>query len=274
VGLTYFQLAYPQGSDHWVETLSVSLEVNMTKPATVTANQLDVTVQAQLMDASGNTIDAANSTVAVSCVAVTGSSDPSTVLANVTGITRQQPRAVQLPGTGGSYSVLTTCLSGLDLSYDTTDHMFQGATAGSGINPQASGTALINATANIWDASGNQAVTATIDVGVLASTDNPPPFMVQEATVSNVGTPPPLTFPAPVGQAVALIQSFNVQYASGDHRVTWIQVGCEETSVSGSNVTLGNCLAWTGDAAGSYTDNSPSYVTLLVVAVPAAHTGT
>jgi len=215
-----------------------------------------------------NRDDATASRIWVVCVAVTGSSDSNTVLANVTGVTPRQPQEVQLPGAqAGSYTVLTTCLSGLDLSYDTTDHMFQGATGGCGINPQASGEGLLNATANIWDSSGNQAVTASIDAGVLATVDNPSPFMVQQVNAYNGANVPALTFPSAVERAVAMIQSFNVQYASGDHGVAVITVGCPNLSSSGSTVNLG-AVATTTDDDGNDSNDGLSYVNLLVVAVP------
>src|SRR5262245_14175926 len=61
VGLTLFRLDYGLEDYHWVETLSVSLEVNLPEQASATANQLDVTVQATLSDASGNTINISGS---------------------------------------------------------------------------------------------------------------------------------------------------------------------------------------------------------------------
>jgi len=239
-----------------------------------------VTVQATLSDASGNTINISGSyasTVTVGCVAVTGSSDPTTALVNVPGVPSHAGREVQLPGT---CTVAEACLAGFDFSYNTTDHEFQAAHATVGLDQGISGpgTALVTATADMRDASGHHAVNSTIDAGVLASTDTPPPFMVQQVTAYNYAPVPPLAFSSPVGQAIVLIQGFNVQYASGEHNVHTIQVGCGEPgqpssqiqSVSGSNVTLGQCWAYTDNYTGDEEDNALSTVDLLVIAVPPA----
>jgi len=265
VGLTLFTLTYGPGNSHSVETLSINLEVNLA------ANQLGVTVRAQLSDHSSNTIDVGASSVTVGCVAVTGSSDPYTALANVPNVTQQDRGVFQLPGNGGACTVLTTCLSGFNLSYDTTDHEFQGATAVPGIDPQSSGPAFVTATADMWNGEtpSNHAVTAAIDAGVLASVDDPPPFMVQMVTAYNYTTVPPIAFPSAVGPVITLIQSFNVQYASDEYTVQNIVVGCGKSqSVSGSTVTLGPCWAYTDDNEGNSEDNALSSVNVLVIAVP------
>ena len=270
VGLGSFKLTYDPGANHWVQTLSISLQTNLPMLASVGSNVLEVTVQAQLMDHSGHTVNITNSLITVVCVAVTGSSDPETLLANIAGVTPQEAQPASLPGIQPvGFSALTTCLSGLDLSYDTTDHRFQGATAGSGINTQANGTGLVNATANIWDGSGNQAVTASIDAGVLASINDTPPFMLQLVRAQEGLNVPPLSFPSAVGAVGALIQGFNVQYASDDHVVANIVVGCTSATASGPTVNL-TCSASTTNGEGTFQTDHLSYVNVLVVAVPAA----
>jgi len=270
LGIGKFTLYYGSATtNHWVEQMSISLQTNQPEPAQVASNVLSVTLQAQLKDNDGHYIDIANSSISVVCVANTGSLDNQTALANVLDVTQKQPREVQIPSATG-LTVLTTCLSGFDLNYDTTDHEFQGATASSGISPQPTGQGLIEATAKIWDGSGNLA-SGSIDAGVLASTDTPAPFMAQQVKVmSGTGIGTKLSFPSPVGQVAALIQSFNVQYATGDEPLSNITVGCDSASATGSTVTLGYSYAWFTDGYGNSQDDSLSYVNLLVVGVPLA----
>src|SRR5579871_5360843 len=128
VGMNMFSLTYGPNTDHWVETISISLQTNQPTTSMI-GNQLGVTVHAQLQDASGHTIyvdGSSGSQIGVTCVAITGSNDPQTYMGNVTGIANNTSVPVELPGSGGSFTALTSCLSGFNLSFNTTDHHFAG----------------------------------------------------------------------------------------------------------------------------------------------------
>jgi hypothetical protein len=269
LGLGSFSLSYGPTTNHWIQTLSISLQGGLPERAASVGNVLEVVVQVQMMDHSGHTIDVGASIITVACVAVTGIVDQCTLLTNVPNIAPNQSPQVQLPGSGSAFTVLETCLSGLYLSYDTIDHMYQGSSASCGITLQGGGgMGVLNATANIWDSTGHQASTATIDAGVLASVDDPPGLMLRQVRAQSGVPLESQQFPSSVGQAVAVIQGFTVQYPSGNHGVQWLQVGGEIQSIGGDMVGVA-AGAYTTDGDGHSSSSGESYVDLVVVAIPA-----
>ena len=284
VGMNMFSLTYGPNTDHWVETISISLQTNQPTTSMI-GNQLGVTVHAQLQDASGHTIyvdGSSGSQIGVTCVAITGSNDPQTYMGNVTGIANNTSVPVELPGSGGSFTALTSCLSGFNLSFNTTDHHFAGAVMGTGIAATGT-TGQISGVASLYDASGNRASTTTVDAGYIASVNPSPPFMTQ---VINKQSQPPfaVTFPQNVSQIAILLQNITVQFPSGgdNNLQTILAGGFTIATPSGpssgpflvnppaESVTLNQLITHVNDNSGHWEDDNISSVTALVIGLPAA----
>ena len=265
LGLGAFKLTYGNSSNS-VQNFSIKLLPIQTEDAAVTGNVVSVQVNAELQDASGHTVDVADSLIYPVCVAMVDTFDPKTLLTNVTGIADASSDPVQLPGSSG-FSALASFLSGFAFNYSEGDHVFMGASAGCGINNNQS-EGRVNGYASLYDGHGNNA-TSSVDAGVIASTEPKPGFAIEQVnnqTEVNIQVKfPSLTS---IGQVFCLLSSWQVQY-DGGYSLETISAGVFGVpTFNGNTVTLPNLYARVNDSSGNNQNDTKSSATALVIALP------
>ena len=264
LGLWAFSLTY-ESKDHYVQNFSIKMLPTQTEDAAVVGNVVSAKVNARLQDSSGNTLGVDDCIIYPACVAMVDTFDPSTVLTNVTGIGNGSSTPITLPGSSG-FSALASFLSGFDLGYSDGDHQVLGASAGCGINNNQS-QGMISGSASLYDASGNNANTATVDAGVIVSTDASPGYAIIPVTNQTSG-PIPIQFSSlpSVRGVCCLITSWQVQY-DAVHNVRNFSIGTwGYPQIQGNTVTLPNLNARVSDASGNTQDDAKSSASVLVVA--------
>jgi hypothetical protein len=264
LGISLFNLTYGQ-DDHYIQELKIQI---LPGQEAVVGNVVTAQIEAQMKDASGNTIDVTDSGVWLVCIANTGTVDPKTLLtnANLSGIANNGTASVILPCSSG-FTVLQSFLSGFTLQSSNIEVLH--ADAGCGITYQGNSGSVL-ASASLYDSRGSQANTALIDAGVVVSADAEPGFFMQEVTLDE-GWPPPVTFNSlkSISTAVAVIKSWQVQYPGNkDHWVNTISAGYGYLKPELNTVYLGGAGAFIRDNSRNKEDGSLSNVTLVVIAVP------
>jgi len=256
-GIASFNFTYGN-DDHHVEEISLSLNANQSGP-----QQVSVSVTGILNDADGNGIDNNNSYVTVVVLAWTGSSTSNTILAGPqTDGNGQQGQPFYLPGTNPN--ILQSSLSGFFLDYDE-DHHIEGANVAMGVSSNGN-QANLTATAKMWDADGNTAVSPTSTGNLLASVDPNPGFVVTTWTAQDAGQQ---TIPmgTSVKDAVTLMTSFKVQFAD-DHHLRAIGAGPDSTKVDSTNssqVITSGVWSWMSDDNNNNQDNAKSNCSVIVI---------
>jgi len=266
LGMSGFELSYGRDDDHWVQ--SISIQMTSSQPS---SNTVSVQVDARLQDAQGTTLNPEWSSIYPVCVAVTGTSQPKTVMTNIAAIANGSKAEVSLPGASG-FSVLESFLYGFDLTFSDQQTQFLGAYAGCGItNNQSQG--FVASSADLYDDSDNHVNTATVDAGVIASTFADPGYEIQE--VRGAGPAIEVTFSSlpSISQAYCLIREWHIQYpGTSDHNLLWIGagvIGTDTLEISGNTVTISNLSAGVMDRDGNHSaDITKSYCTAFVIALP------
>lgn len=266
LGLAGFSLTYGPTVNYWVQDFSIRMFPSQPAPVGVTGNVVAVQVQAELQDSSGHSLNVADSVLYPACIAMTGTSNPLTVMTIVDSIANGTSAPVSLGQS--SYSVATSFLAGFALDYPSTNYQVLGANAGCGLTyNQAQG--LIASNAALLDGSGHQAATATVDAGVIASSESAPGFAVQQVT-NQTADPVYVTFASltSISSAVVLLQSWQVNYPS----VHWVQAftagSLGAPAIVGNQVVLPNLQATIKDNSGHSQNNGTSSATVLVIALP------
>lgn len=274
LGIEGFNIGYGDGNDHWVQQMSINLSPSQSGTG---GNVVSAVVNMVLHDDSGHQINPLDASVSVICIAVTGSPDKNTVMGNFNGIQTGDPGVgVTLPYLGSGYSIVSAFQSGFDFQFADGDHQVQQAQAGCSLTYSG---ILGSITANgiLHDAKGNS-TQPKIDAGIIASTDS---GLFGSAVVSSmvngvqVSGPQEVTIPQlqGIGQAVVLIQDWNVQYGSA-HNLATLGVATASPQFSADNniVTLPvfEAVMCDNSLSGHNQENSVSYVTGLVFALPPA----
>jgi hypothetical protein len=267
IGIMAFTATY-YTTDHWVQSLMIKILPDQNVAAT--SNQVNAQVQVAMQDDSGHTA-VADSIIWPVCIAVTGSSQPNTVVGSASGISSGTSQQVTMPNQQSGYSIATCFQSGFNLSFDKADHQVLLANAGCGLT-YAGQAGQISASANLRDASGNQVQVATVDAGYIVTSSPTPGMGVAE--VINVGgdsvpmSPVHMTTMPSVSSAAVFIRSWHVQFQSV-HNVQTISVGAwNGLEISGNTVTIPALWSHMNDASPNMQDPGSSYCDALVIAVP------
>ena len=247
IGISRFRLSYGD-SDHWVKTVSLSL--NQQQPD---SNTISVQVLGNLSDGSGNTIDTSDSFAIVVVVAWTGTADHTLLLANGDANT-----VFTLPSS--STTILSSILAGFDLAYDT-DHYIAQINV-STINVSRNGnTATLSATESMTDRDGNWASTATFNAGLIASSSSSPGFEVKATSNVYNNTNQSFTFNSAWTNVQAMITGFNVEYSNNEgHWLKEIEVNLYCDSVSTVYAVSSMC-----DNSGNVQSSEDSFVNGIVI---------
>ena len=263
VGISSFKLSYAAGTDHHVRQMSINLNPNQ-----ASANQVTVSATVILTDADGNQIDPSQCHLYVSAVAWTGDPPPGLLLSapNVVGNNASSP---PLPLPGQTNPILQAALSGFYMAYPETDHHVEFVQASvSGTSNGSQG--YINASVNMYDASGNDAASPTATGLLLASSVADQGFVVVPYEAQNGGYNT-ITMPQAVSNAVVLLTGWQVVYPNGeDHHVETIGAGPDSVAVDPNDPTKVNTngvWAYMNDDSGNSQDNNTSNCSLIVIAV-------
>lgn len=266
VGISSFNFTYTE--DHHVQQLSLSLTVNQTGP-----QQISVTVNGVLSDASGHTIDVTNSYVTVVVVAWTGAATTTNLLsaAFAVGPDSQSP-SINLPDS--NLSVLQAGMAGFYFAYPGTDHHVLGVTAAVGSKHVGSQGYIDAQAVNMWDDSGNNAQNPTATGFLIASSDPKPSFVVKPYTAQDY-TQQTIPMGMLLSDAIVLLTSFQVQFPDNDdHQIrnigagpnTWKVATDDKTQLS--SVVSSGVWAWLGNDSGYNQDTSLSSASIVVIGIP------
>ncbi len=272
VGLVYFELSYGGDTDHHIDEIKIRLLPSRQ------GDTLSVHVTATMDDASGHRLKAKESKVIVACISTTNGIDQMTNAVGIGGIsgdartiTFDVPRT-NTRGVQGAASFI----SGYDLSYGQSDHHVREISCITAFNPTALSGGTVYAQSEMKDSSGNSAITTTTNAGVLIaagpSEDEPgSPLMIALAPDIQFKKDE-VSFGQEVGEAIALISDFVVDYGTSDHHVKKIAVGAPESvKIEGSTVKLtGKTGAEMKDNSGHSEKSSVSGVAMTVLAIPAS----
>jgi len=225
LGISGFQMSYPGGYDHWVQSFIIKPLPNQVLTAGPNGYNLSVQFQMILQDADGHSIDVSDSVLWPVCIAITGSSDPNTLMSVANGVASGSYQNVTLPHQRSGYSICTSFQSGVNLTFSSGgDHQVLEASAGCGLTYNEN-AGQVTANAGLHDGIGNNVQVATVDVGYIASSYATSP--VGHAVVSGqTYDPVSATIPqlTSISQAIVLIQSWNVQFHSA-RNVRGVSVG-------------------------------------------------
>jgi len=256
VGIQNFCLSYGKTTDHHVQTMSIALNLNQT------GKQLQVTPVATLVDNSGHNMDLSESFVTVVAMAWVGVNDDNLKLGNANNIGNNSSSAPIIIPTPNPI-VLQAALAGFYLSYGASDHHLE--TASCAVGTGASGTsAEITGQAQMYDDTGHNAVTPTVNGGLIANGDTTLPMQVL-LTDNLQNTTKLLTFDSDVSNVFSFMSSFKVQFKNNaDHHLRYISVGLNVQSHTKNTVTVtggANLL----DNTGHDQDSDISHVSGFVV---------
>lgn len=255
VGISQFELAFSK-DDHHVQRTAISLSVNQQ------GNTLSVNPHASMVDAGGRNLDAGKSSVTVVAVAWVGIDNPSVRFANVGGIADNGASAPQSVPCN-SPLVLQSVLAGFDLSFGKDDHHMETALASVG-NQLNGNSSVVTGLAKMSDASGNNASTATVDGGLVASCDRSLRMAVMASNSLQFGAQT-LQFPADVSRFVSLLTGFKVQFKNEkDHHVKTFKASFLIDKIQDHAVTVVGS-AGLSDGSGNEQDNTISNVTGVVI---------
>ena len=270
IGLTWFRLSYGKNIDHHVDEMMIRLTPNRQ------GDTLNVHVAARLDDSTGHQIDVADSRIEVACIST---DDPRDNMANVRSIGGLGGDSRPVNFGGGlnlpPFEIAAAVLAGFDYDFGRNDHEVRETSALNSYAPLTINAGTATSSLTMKDDSGNNAVVSG-DAGVIvtagATANNPasPLQLVQlnDAQESNRTA----SFAQDIGEAVAFITGFQVQYEKGeDHHVKTISAGANGgLNIRGSNVVLPKLTgAFIYDNSGNQQDNDRSSVTMSVFALPA-----
>jgi hypothetical protein len=256
VGIRWLELHM---EDAHVKLLKISLSVNQNADDVV-----NVQAHVAMSDArSPDELDRSKSQLFVSVIAWIAPDAATTMMENATGIIAgSRSRAVTLPSSKST--VLQSFLSGLDMSFANDDHHVASITAAVGTEQDQS-TGYLTAVASLDDRSGSLAK-ASIDAGVIASSDTNPGFVVH--TTQLEGGEQALSFPPGTTKVFPLIQSIQVTFAGNeDHHLWFLMAGGWTTTAApdaAGKISV-NGAVWIRDSSGNREDSKKSSVGLVVI---------
>lgn len=269
LGIWAFTLTYGGEGQHWIQNLSLRILPQQSSPVATVGNVITAQVNAELQDSSGHTLDPAGSVIYPVCIAVTQNTDGNTYMTSVNDIANGSTAPVTLPAASGN-SLVTSFLSGFDLAYANGDHQVLSAGAGCGIQYNTS-EGTVSSAAHLYDAKDHRVDTATVDAGVVASTETAPGFAMKSVT-GQTFDPVTVLFAdelASVSGAFVMIESWTATYDQA-HDVLEVRAGSfgPPKFPGNSTVVLPNLVAQIFDADGNIQDDASSSVTAWVVALP------
>ena len=253
-GIWGFTLSYD--TDYDMTLMSIAMET-----VEVQGNEVSVRVQMQLQDSSNNRISLRDSSLYPVCIAVTGSPMPDVAVSNVSGISSQVDQHVTLPNQQSGYSPAASFLSGMNFAYDKGNHGILSTLASCGLS-YAGSDGDITGTATLTDGNSEQAQTATLDAGYVASS-YPTPILgiepVQQQT--NQAFDVTMTQLSSVSNVVAVITGWKIVLDHPRH-IQSITVGAGIPYVKAGNpsnvVTVPSLYASIKDSHGERQDNALS----------------
>lgn len=287
-GITGYNLSYADGESFMVKNCAVELLFNQAP-----ANQLTVTVNVQLSDDRGHSVDTDGSWVTIGVIAITDVDPESLTLQNVSNIPSGGSSA-GIPLDGSSPIINVALLSGFHMGYsEGKDRELQ--TINANVSVSLIGNEdVVQASALMKDGGSDVADIATVDGGVIATFKNNAGLIVQPVLDQQVfNGVVSVNMDVPDGYklgntAAALLTGFQASYGGkSGHRVntlgagvigsggevgTWAQPGTP--TVNGSVVQVPSPHAYMYSLKGTnddIQDNDESYVNLMIVAtlVPA-----
>ena len=262
VGVSFFSLTYGD-KDHHIKKVNLSVQTSWSN------NTVQASVTAQLIDASGNLIDKADSKVGLVCVANTDSSDNNLALATVDGImTGTQSVPISLPGS--SLKFAQPAIAGFALAFADGDHHLRQMLVSLGF-AQHGTNGQISADAAMVDSSGHEASVESADAVLIAGNYAETGMEVAILTNQQTSSSQQVSFSKPLSSAVVLMNNFTITFKGDDHHVRTLGAGCTGWSLDGtdtSKVTLDNARAFVSDNSGNTQDNNASFVNLFVVGIP------
>jgi hypothetical protein len=251
VGVSFFSLTYGD-KDHHIKKVTLSVQTSWSN------NTVQANVTAQLIDASGNLIDKADSKVGLVCIANTDSSDNNLALATVDGIvTGTQSMPISLPGS-------------FALSFGDGDHHLRQMLVSLGF-AQHGTSGQISADAVMVDSSGHEASVESADAVLVAGNYAETGMEIAILTNQQTTSSQQVSFSKPMSSAVVLMNNFTITFSGDDHHVRTLGAGCTGWSLDStdtSKVTLDNARAFVSDNSGNTQDNNASFVNLIVVGIP------
>lgn len=266
VGISRWLFEYESSDEHHVLSIGLSLGANQPN-----ARELDITVSAHMDDDGSDTgsLDNTLSSVSVTCVALTGSTDSNLKLDSADGIAGgSQSDPLPLPAT--SLAIGETCLAGFELAYDGGDHEVEEIHLSTSLTTESL-NGYITAQASMKDSSGNSDSTANVDGGMIAASSGYGYLLAKSVTDEQTTSDYPVDFGQEIVAAGALLQSFTMSYGDKvNHMIRQIGGGTRGVTVDGSVATLDDVRAFAMDDSDDthYQDDSLSKVSMIVFAVP------
>lgn len=293
IGITGFGLNFPDGKGHNVAQIQITLDDVSAGSA---SNVKNVKVTGVLSDKGGNTIDLPNSWVTVAGLAWLNTTPSSITLDNASAIANNgQSAQFELPSTSSAPAPFQAVMAGFNVAYSSgTDNQVEDVNASVGVG-QSGNYGYITAVVGMYDNGGHTAATATANGGLLAIAPNTDSGLLvgvatnlqtNNLTSTVVDFSSQLAPGQTLGQAVAMLQAFNVHYESNNaHDINVITAGLmnkqanntggipETASINsaGTGVTLPGpqaCMFDLGSPTNHYEDGKVSYVNMIVFAVP------
>src|SRR5262249_35272296 len=119
--ISYFMMTYGP-TDAWVQSFIIKLLPNQVLTAGPNGYQVSVKFGMILQDADGHSIDVSDSVLCPVCIAITGSSDPNTLMSVANGVASGSYQNVTLPHQRSGYSICTSFQSGVNLTFSSACH--------------------------------------------------------------------------------------------------------------------------------------------------------
>lgn len=268
VGISGFEFIYPDGSDHSVEELSLSVQAQQAG----SSKAVTVTTTSALRNGSGDQMDESISSVRVCAIAWVGADPGNLTLYGPSAQigSGQQSDPISLATNG---LVASGGLAGFNLAYAGDSYDVRGISASASANANGN-VGYINVNGDMWDASGNSASNPTASGLLIANPytgSRKNPGIVLQTCKWQGGNPPAIQMGRPLSSVAFMITDFKVQYPDTDHYVLGISVGTPNLSISPDDnrqvvMDYLGAKMWNDD--GSYQDDSQSHCSILVVGVP------
>lgn len=240
VGLSGFQVSFPEMEDHHVGKCSISLTPLSTDPGgggTQTGPTVEITTS--FIGSHGDAADPDNSSVGVVCLAVLDDADSDIVLQNQIensdgSIT---PASAQPPSDGTTLPIKQAGIAGFDLDFGGDNDKLSKMSCTMGLSVTET-TATISPTAAM-DSSGTSAQTATANGAVILADSNAQSAFAVTNVIGSATDPQTFTFDKTVEDAVLMLQEFEMSFAD-DKKYSICQVCVESPGVKidGNTVTV------------------------------------
>lgn len=272
VGIQNFRVSFSDqdAHDHSVQTFSIALSAQPGSSGGFSSNQVVVTPSISFHDDDNHDLDADNSQLGISCLALM-ENDLNGSVGNIASI--DSGSASSSEGMSSNAAVWAV-VSGFDFDYGDQDHFVKDFSLSLDVTKNTTDNTFTVTPTGVMDDASDNAATVTAAAGYIgyAGIDNSN-LMIVSKQYGATTDPQTIEFGQAISGVAVFVTGWKLSFADGDdHQIAQISVSCDDIEVDkdSGTVTLHPALGPSmNDQDDHYADTS-SYATYLVIATAAS----